>query len=67
MTQKDYIKIAEVLRETKSTRDKLTLVSEFSLMLKADNPRFNATIFYKEVFDFEALSPTKEANPFFDV
>ena len=55
MTEKDYIKIAEVLRETKTIRNRFILVSEFSLMLKADNPKFDANKFYKAVFDFKAF------------
>jgi len=53
MTQKDYIKIAAVLRETKPTEGKFILVSRFSHMLKANNPKFDTTKFYKEVFAFK--------------
>ena len=53
MTQKDYIKIAAILRETKPTEGKFILLSRFSRMLKADNPKFDTTKFYKEVFAFE--------------
>ena len=55
MTRKDYIKIAEVLRETKTIRDKFVLVSEFSLMLKANNLKFDANKFYKAVFALKAF------------
>ena len=62
MIQKDYIKIAKVLRETKSTRDRFILVSEFSLMLRADNPKFDASKFYKAVFAFKASYLTTEGK-----
>ena len=55
MTQKDYIKIAEVLRETKSAKNKLVLVAEFSIMLKYDNKRFNQNKFYSAVFVFKTF------------
>ena len=55
MTQKDYIKIAEVLRETKKARDKLALTAEFSIMLKYDNKRFDQRKFYNAVFNFKAF------------
>lgn len=55
MTQKDYTKIAKVLRETKSIRDRFILVSEFSLMLRVDNPKFDASKFYRAVFAFKAF------------
>ena len=55
MTQKDYIKIAKVLRETKTIRDKFVLVSEFSLALKVNNPKFDANKFYKTIFDVKAF------------
>ena len=55
MTRKDYIKIAEVLRETKAARDKLVLTAEFSIMLKYDNERFDQRKFYNAVFAFKAF------------
>ncbi|KKK78623.1 hypothetical protein LCGC14_2841750 [marine sediment metagenome] len=53
MTQKDYNKIAEVLREVKkclSEENSTTLFLQFSFMLKEDNPRFDERKFSKAVY-----------------
>ena len=53
MTQKDYIKIAEVLRIVKpclTEENNTTLFLQFSFMLKEDNPRFNERKFSKAVY-----------------
>ena len=54
MTQKDYIKIAKVLRE--SLRQMyhgdllLPTIERFVSMLEVDNPRFNRETFHKAIF-----------------
>ena len=50
MTRKDYIKIAEVLRESKREVDVSLLASKFAEMLKADNTRFDPAKFFKAVY-----------------
>ena len=53
MTQKDYIKIAEALKEILRHGEQCNsdLVSEFADMLQKDNPRFKREIFFKAVFE----------------
>ena len=54
MTQKDYIKIAEVLRESLRQMYQgdllLPTIERFVNMLEVDNPRFNRETFHKAVF-----------------
>ena len=55
MTQKDYIKIAEILREVRkhlNLGDSFSMVGQFANMLEADNPRFNREKFFEAVFQF---------------
>ena len=55
MTQKNYIKIAEVLREANKVSmfafDALELFARFAKMLEADNARFDRSKFSKAVFE----------------
>ena len=53
MTQKDHIKIAEVLRELRkclSEKSSTALFLQFSSVLKKDNPRFSERKFSKAVY-----------------
>ncbi len=54
MTEKDYIKIAEVLRKANKYShfafDTLELFHKFAVMLKKDNSRFDRDRFSRAVF-----------------
>ena len=53
MTQKDYIKIAEMLREVRkclSEENSTAIFLQFSSMLKEDNPRFDERKFSEAVY-----------------
>ena len=54
MTQKDYIKIAIVLREAMRVGNQCNscLVDKFAVMLKTDNPTFDRAKFIKMVYQF---------------
>lgn len=49
MSKKDYIKLAEVLKNNKPTRGDISawekLITDMIRMLRQDNPLFNATKF----------------------
>jgi hypothetical protein len=47
MTRKDYVKIAEVIRNRTNLNDREYLAKEFALMLREDNPRFDRDKFMK--------------------
>ena len=54
MTQKDYIKIAKVLKESREQNDGVDtlarLYTRFVDMLVKDNPRFSEHKFFKAVY-----------------
>lgn len=49
MTRKDYIKIANILKEYNNNEDIVRIVRDFSSMLKADNQNFQVERFYSAV------------------
>ena len=51
MTRKDYIVIAEIISEVKDIDTRSQLALDFSVKLKQDNPRFDASRFIQACTD----------------
>jgi hypothetical protein len=51
MTRKDYIQIAKVLREHNDNAEIISLIKDFSQMLKSDNQNFQTEKFFDAVMN----------------
>ena len=53
MTRKHYVRVAEILRDVKDSREKERLIGEFSQFFKEDNPRFSRARFVSACMEEE--------------